>query len=272
MQRVGIPNVSPVGGSDIYFKDGFKPNYFPVTPRYKQQAKLLANYAVTKLKASKVAIAYVDDAAGQPGNAGVTEALRAHNLQPVLGVSFAPSEVDFASYAEKIKASKADAVFAWAGPAVVPQLQKACDAIGYKPLWFGPYLNATPTYFRLGGLDGAYFDSWLVPLTQTDDPAVVAFLDGLKKFAPNTTPGTLSETGWVGAKVFVQGLKLVLDAKKPLTWTTFIDAMNTIHDWDAGLAKGVTYTPTSHPGVTRESILQAKDGKFVQVAPPAPLP
>ena len=263
IKQTGLPNVAPAATADTF--TGFNKVIFPLVPSFGSEAQLLTGYAVNQLKKKKVAIIYEDDALGQPGDKGAKAALQAAGLKPVANIGYAANEVDFSSYASKLKSSGADAVIAWAGTPALTSLQKASKAIGYNPAWLAASFNAQPVFFSLGGLPDTYFDAWLLPVPATD-PDYAAFTTALKKYQPSATGGIAALAGWEEALVFAHGVKLALASGKPLTRGSLVNALNTVKGFGNDIIHGVTYTPTSHTGVTQEGVVQAKGKTFKVVA------
>ena len=58
----------------------------------------------------------------------------------------------------------------------------------------------------------------------------------------------------------------------PLTWDSFMTALNSFKNQQVGLYPSLTYTPQDHTGVTQCSEYQVQDGKFVQVLPMTDIP
>jgi len=263
MTKVGIPNVAPAGGGDV-FAGKLRHNYFPLYPPYSSSAKILTAYALDQLKAKSLSVFYENDDVGQPSVNAAKGVSQSAGKTLSATVGYPTSEVDFSAYAQKLKEGGADAVLAFAGTPGLTGVEKASKDIGYNPIWLAPAFAATNDFFKLGGSDGTYFDNYLVPV-QTSDPSVELFKSQMKKVAPNVALGTLPEEGWVSAELFVDGV-ILAEANGDLTWESFIKALETFNNKDLSLGKGVTFTSQAHPGITKEGITQAKGQSFVPVA------
>jgi ABC-type branched-subunit amino acid transport system substrate-binding protein len=91
-----------------------------------------------------------------------------------------------------------------------------------------------------------YTEAAPVP-TQTELPMVKEYLKALKKSYPNQKPCYTSLRGYFDAVALVEGLKR---AGKDVTRENFVTAMETIHNLNVGLGKGMalSYSPTDHMG------------------------
>lgn len=264
VKQAGIPLVAPASGRDIFQSFGFASNMFPVGPSFRDEGALLTDYAVKHLGAKKLAFFYSQDAIGDPALPGYQSAVKSTGADNVATLSYPVSETDFSSYAQRLKASGAQAVVTFAGVPGTVGVQKAAAAIGYHPKWLAAWFVANASFTSTGGADGTYFDAWMTPLVFKTGP-VSQYLTMLKKYEPKASPGPVSQQGWVDAVVTVEGLRALINSGKPMTWGNLVAALETLHGYNAGLANGITYTHTSHLGVTTEDIIQAQKSKFAVV-------
>jgi len=267
MQRSGIPNVAPAAGGDLFEETGFLDNFFPITPSFRKEAALLATYAIEKLGATKLGLFYRNDAVGLPTVPGFKEAA---GDKAVITLSHPTTEVNFASYAQQLKESGADAVIVWSGGPQLVGIQKAAAAIGYEPTWLGAWFAATAAYFDLGGAPGTYFDAWQTPI-ETETEGTATFRDNLVKYEPQAQIGGTAQQGWINAEVFVEAVRRMLDKHDTPTWEGLTEALETFDNWNASMAKGITFTENSRQGVNLEYIIKSGTDTFEVVESEIPL-
>ena len=94
----GVPIVNPAGGHMLLNKPTDK-NVFGILPLSSEIGESMADFAVTKLVAKRVAIFFQNDQFGKDQRDGAVEALKKHNLQPVGEASYVPSDVDVSAQA-----------------------------------------------------------------------------------------------------------------------------------------------------------------------------
>ena len=92
------------------------------------------------------------------------------------------------------------------------------------------------------------------------EPGVVAYRKALKQYAPQKDPNRYSLYGYLYAKLMMEGLKR---AGQDLTREKFIDAMESIKNWDSGgIVPPISFSKTDHHAQTAAFIAELKTGKF----------
>jgi branched-chain amino acid transport system substrate-binding protein len=79
----------------------------------------------------------------------------------------------------------------------IERLLKACESIGYHPLYFTGGPLATPALAADSRAEGLIDVSFNIPFIQTNNPAVAAMQAAIKRFAPGVQPSTGTMAGWV---------------------------------------------------------------------------
>jgi branched-chain amino acid transport system substrate-binding protein len=266
IKEAGIPTVGPVGASPK-FTNPVIPNVFTLLPDYTWEAERAAEYLVEKLGTKKIGVLYENDDLGIPGFKGVKAYLKTKNLEVVGGLPFDVTEIDFSSYAFKMKEAGAEAVCLWGSNKNVTSFAREGAKIGYKPVIFAYAFVSDPTTFQLAGdilNDRFYVASWMMPLSSTDRNMQV-FKEALKKYFPREDVGFFPMNGYSHASVLIRGIEKVMEKKKKLSWENLIEGLNSIKNEKIGLVGSVTYSPSDHAGVKKTAILKAVKGEMVQV-------
>ena len=114
-------------------------------------------------------------------------------------------------------------------------------------------------------LEGAYVNSFTFPFEAEDPP------EGMRRYKQamedsDIEVNELSLAGWISADLFVTGLRAVEESGEDLTRQGLVDAINAIHDYDAGGILPGTDWGIAHERLEQEpclAFLKIEGGKFV---------
>ncbi|WP_157670550.1 branched-chain amino acid ABC transporter substrate-binding protein [Chitinibacter sp. GC72] len=148
----GIPQISPSATALAYTAQGFKTT-FRLTANDGQQGLVLAQYAVGKLNAKKVAI--VDDrtAYGQGLADEFEKAAKAAGAQIVKREFTTNQETDFNAILTNIKSVKPDLIFYGGMDAQSAPLKKQSKKLGLTAIVMGADGTKSPEFLKLAGAD-----------------------------------------------------------------------------------------------------------------------
>lgn len=252
------------------FKVKFYENIFPTIPPYSDMAMLLAKYAVEELGASRIALVYQDDAVGQDVHNVMADFVASIGGELVADVPFAGADTDFTPVGQKVASAEPDAVVQWGYPAPLVKSKAATIAAGVDVPWLGPYFAADDAIVGLDpeAMDGAYFNYYLTPVFQTDDPEIAAFKEAMTKYFPDATGGGLALNGYAAGQVFIEGIRQITDGGAVPTRQAYIEALETWDTREVGVIPAVTYTEENHFGPVQSYVIQWKDGAWSVVAGP----
>jgi ABC-type branched-subunit amino acid transport system substrate-binding protein len=257
-KEVGLPMIGPIGGGSALFSERL---VFPLLPDYGWSAAADLDYALTDLKASRVALLWENDELGRSAKRGFDLYMEACKLQAAESVPFEVRNTDFTPHLRRVANAKADVVILFGSNANLASALKSADRLGVQAKWMAPFFTADPTTYKLAGslLDGTCFSSWLLPVS-SDTPEIKAYCDSAAKYYPNDPIGVFGLNGWSNAALFVKGFQLLLASGKPLTRANLVDVMETMSDQTVGGARGVGFKPGDHRGARQEAIIQAASG------------
>jgi ABC-type branched-subunit amino acid transport system substrate-binding protein len=270
-KEIGLPVIGPIGGATALFSERL---VFPLLPDYGWSAASNLDYALTDLKASRVALLWENDELGRSGKRGFDLHLGGLKKDAAESIPFEVRNTDFTPHVRRLAKAKADVVIVFGSNANLTAALKAADRIGYAAKWMAPFFTADPTTRKLAGdlLNGVYFSSWLMPVS-ADDPDIKAYRDNVGKLYPGDPVGVFGLNGWSNAALFVKGFKALLESGKPLTRASLVDVMETLKDQNIGGARKVTFMANDHRGARQEGIIQAApDGSFKLVRDFRPYP
>lgn len=258
----GVPNVAFSTGSGALVNPPSKTAFGELT-NYSFEATIFAQYAADQLGSKKVAVLYQNDGFGKEGWQAFVKEAKAKGMDVVAEVPYEPNTTDMSSQALKLQQSGADTVFFAATPGSGAPALKEMDKLGYNPKKLLTFVLNDPQLFQVAGTaaNGVY-SSTFTPLLDSNDPKVTEYLSFMKKYQPNDPPGNFSEWGYVGAQIFVEGLRR---AGKDLTRESFVNGLESIVNWNGSMANNITYGPNNRAPQNSIYIIQYKDGKFTKL-------
>jgi branched-chain amino acid transport system substrate-binding protein len=267
MQVLGVPGGSSTSliaaPGSTYRLD--KPDYFELAARDVQ-------YAVQVMHKKKVAVAYTDDAVGQPVLAGVKAELAKLGMKTVAVVKFSPTDTSVSTQAAKLKASGADFVVINHVPSVMSLIFKADDSLGYKPDYGATFAGENPSIIQVMGKS---LNNRIIFATSFPVPTSSAAADFRTWVAKGG--GDISDAntliGWTNADAVVAVMEQAVKAAGgvPSHAQVMAAASNiTIKD---NYIPGATWTKTGFYGPHAASIdMLNSAGKFVKVQGVEPAP
>jgi len=257
-KEVGLPMIAPIGGASALFSERL---VFPLLPDYGWSAASNLDYAVSELKAERVALLWENDELGRSAKRGFDLYMDSLKKEAAESIPFEVRNTDFTPHLRKIANAKAEVVILFGSNANLAAALKAADRLGVKVKWMAPFFTADPTTYKLAGplLDGVYFSSWLAPV-MSDDPGIKAYRETIAEHYPADPVGVFGLNGWSNAALFVKGFQLLLASGKPLTRAGMVDVMETMRNETVGGARGVSFQAGDHRGARQEGIIQASGG------------
>lgn len=240
---------------------------------YQRLGALGADYIMSQLGVKDFGLAYL---AGEPGQP-IADTLPAYvgkkGGSVVESIPITLTATDYAPYVQSLKASGAKAVFTPLLDVQLSALQKAADAIGYKPAWVSWPAANTSTYQKLaGGLaDDTYFVLTIEPVT--DEPKTEAqkeFVTAVKKECPDLLQSYNVASTWGAAAAIARGIENATKNGGKLTPATLAKGAEGT-DVDLGM-QTVTWKGENRSGVSQAGVYQLKGGSFTQVQDFQPLP
>lgn len=250
-----------------YPKDQLK-YIFISYPDYENEAEFLANYAIEKLGAKKLALFYQNDDYGKMAMEGVNLGLKKHSGKASLttAVPYEVTERALATHAQKLKESGADTLILYPTMTHTALILKEMAKINYKPKALITFTVADPIMFNVAGPDvweGVYVAA-PAQISVPGEPAADRVMDILKKYDPKLAGKEyLSIFGATSMMYLVEGLK---NAGKNLTPEALIKGMEMIKNWKPeGLGAPVTFSPERRHGVNGSRMMKAEKGKHVPI-------
>lgn len=237
---------------------------------YNQEVEVFIQGVVDTLGLKRIGVFYQDDAYGQAVLDATRQALARRGLSPVATGTYTRNLEDVYNAQETLMAAKPNAV-------VMAGTYSACAKFisGWKRQAFikGKKEGDIPIFMnvsfvgpnRLAELMDKYGErvvvTQVVPPIQAgaNYPAVLEYIESLRKYSPQTRPGSVSLEGYLAAKVFVEILKR---AGKELTREGFIRTAEAVRDLDIQAGNVISFSAQNHQGSQTVYPTFIKDGTF----------
>jgi ABC-type branched-subunit amino acid transport system substrate-binding protein len=226
---------------------------------------------VRRLSPKRIAVLAQDDDFGASGRRGAVKQLTAYGLAPseILQLSYPRNTADVREAVAKLLARQGayDAVVMVATykPAAT-FVRKAKDA-GLELFYTTVSADSNGVAEELVESGPQYTDGVLVtqvvPVPTSNATTLMRYRQALEKYAPGEKPGSTSLEAWIGAQIFLEGVKR---AGRDLDTPKLIAALEGINDWDIGIGGTINFGPTDHQGcdVVWGWLLQP-DGSYRQI-------
>jgi ABC-type branched-subunit amino acid transport system substrate-binding protein len=241
----GVPVINPAGGHMDLNKPKDK-NVFGILPLSSEIGESMADYAMNKLGAKRIAIFFQNDQFGKDQRDGAVEYLKKKNMTPVAEASYVPSDVDVSAQVIALRQANPEAVILGVIPKHGALFMKEAQKLGWKPKVIGHNTMADPVVTDLAGdaLEGIYVNL-MTAVDTMDRPAVKQANEILARYSPKTKPGYYPYLGMAGAMIFVEGAK---KAGKDLTREKLIQALESFKRLETGLVPPLEWSAKYHGG------------------------
>lgn len=266
IEEQGIPMVlTGVGVTELY--DPPIKNFMGSgIMNYRLEAQMYLDYAVNKLGAKKLAIAYQDDDLGKEGHKAVLESIdRYPDAEVVEEVLFLPQDTEFSSQAQRLNKVTPDAVLYFGSPNPAANLKKAMYKIGLmEPAYIVAGVGGNDNnLFNLAGesvWEGSYSSSVMPnPEFAQDNEHVKVFVERFSADYPKDPVSGFAQYGWGYAQVLVEAIERAGD---DLSWDNFLETFYTFDNWDDSMYASINLSEDNHYAVTSMFITQAQDGEI----------
>ena len=254
VHQAEIPTLGFFTGAEA-LRSPHRPYMFHVRDSYYAEAEGAINYFVNKLGFKKIAVMYQEDAFGLAVLAGVQLALDSRNLETVVTATYKRGTMDVEDALNTIKVKDVQAVVMVGTYSPLAKYINLSHDAGFYPYFHTVSFVGSEAFAKeivdVQKVDPGQYDKIIV--TQVvPSPASRAFsgiqeyLGLFKKYYPNDKPNYVALEGFINAKVLVKALE---DAGRGLTREKFIDALESVNNFNVGIGKNITYNVLDHKGL-----------------------
>ena len=202
-----IPFFGPFTGAEV-LREPFSKHVFHLRASYYDETGLIVKQ-LTSLGLKKIAVFYQDDAYGKAGLEGVKRALKPLGLEPVALGTVQRNSVDVAKAVADIVPTGPDAVVQISAYHSCAAFIRAARKAGYGGTFYNVSFVGTQALADELGREGlGIMVSQVMPFPfSTTSQIAREYLDAVAKAGGDAKPNYSSMEGYLGAKVFAEGLK-----------------------------------------------------------------
>jgi ABC-type branched-subunit amino acid transport system substrate-binding protein len=239
-----------------------------VRASYYQETGAAVRYFVEELDIRRIAVFYQYDVYGFDGLRGTELALRAYGLLPSATGTYIRGTLAVEEGLEKIAASGAEAVVMIGTYEPCARFIRSARARGFNPIFYNvSFVGADELARLLGDAGEGVIVSQVVPLPELS--GTLPGLDGVKEYVnllaryfPRDRPNFVGLEGYINARVLVEGLRR---AGRDLNRERFITAIETMRDFDIGIANRLSFSEGDHQGLEQVYFTRIEGGRFVLI-------
>lgn len=265
VQEARIPLLGMFTGANA-LRNPFNRYLINVRASYYQETDAVVTYMVEDLGIQKIAVFYQYDAYGFDGLKGTELALKKHNLTPIATGTYIRGTLDIGEGRKKIVASGAEAVVMIGTYDPCAKFIRLCREQSFNPLFCNvSFVGAEELARKLDNAGEGVIVTQVVPPPEPIKGnkllwGAKEYAKRLKFYYPDDEPNFVGLEGYINAMVLVEGLRR---AGVGLNREKFIDAIETITDYDLGIANRLSFSPSDHQGLERVYFTKIHENRFV---------
>ncbi len=249
VERRKVPLLGLFTGANV-LREPFRKYIINVRSSYYSETGKVVHHAVEDLDLKKIAVFYQYDAYGIDGLKGTEIALKRYGLSPVAAESFIRGSTDIEGALENIRASDAEIVIMIGTYAPCAKFIIEGKKRGFNPIYHNvSFVGPNKLVEMLGEYgEGEIITQVVPPPCQTSLAGVEEYVGLLGHYFPEESPDFVSLEGFINAKVLVEGLRR---CGRELTREKFINAIESIKDFDVGIGADINFGPGDHQGLDK---------------------
>ena len=258
-----VPNMFPLTAARSMYQPYNKLKFGQFASYYDQMRSAVKYFAQNKGR-KKFCVSYQDSDFGKDVLAGVVAETKALGMKVVATTAHRPTDTDFNGAMAKLRDAGCDAIMMGTIVRDTNIIIQTVRKMGWKPDMVGQFASYDTAVATLpgGATDGFYcMTPSLYAYPDDPRPAVQEFAKNYKaRFGRD--PNFHGEVGYAAAQLVLLGLK---NAGKDLTVDSFINGMESIHEYTDIFGAKYSFGPKQHHGSTRSFLTVVKDGRWVPV-------
>jgi len=235
---------------------------------YYQETKAAVDMIVKNMNLNRVAVFYQYDEYGFDGLRGAEIALKQYDLKPVAKGSYVRGTLDVEAGLEKIIESDAQAVIMIGTYDSCAKFITVAKEREFSPVFHNvSFVGSKELARRLGDAGEGVIVTQVVPPPKKSSsnpslPGVDEYITLLAKYYPESKPSFVGLEGYINARVLVEGLKR---AGPAITREKFIEAIESINDFDLGILNRLSFGKDDYQGLDRVYFTKIKNGELILI-------
>ena len=240
-----------------------------VRASYYQETGAAVKHLVEDLKIKKIAVFYQYDAYGFDGLRGTELALKKYGLVPNATGTYIRGTLNIAEGLKRIREADAEAVVMIGTYDPCAKFIRQSRKLKFHPIFYNvSFVGAEELARRLGPEGEGVVVSQVVPPPIISGKApslwgVKEYAELLATYYPDDEPNFVGLEGYLNARVLVEGLRRT---GRHITRDRFIRAIESIRNYDLGIANNLSFSSIDHQGLDRVYFTQIKNGRFVLIS------
>ncbi|WP_167752949.1 ABC transporter substrate-binding protein [Pusillimonas caeni] len=263
LERQNVPFVI-LGAASAGIVDPFKKNLFQPIPNSDVVAVQMADFAMSKPGAKKIAIISHTDEWGKTNSEVATKHLKEkYGIDLVANVAIERGSADATPQVLQLRQSKPDAVLAMLYPAETAILVRDAHKYAMKTPIIGNFgVSLEDTRDRVRNMDAMKnFYTFYAYTPALGSPEIEPWTRMITKYFPDHRADNFSYEGMGGSLAVIEALRR---AGPDLTRDKFIAAMESIENFETEILNSpITFSATDHAGVKGGAMTTYRDGKAV---------
>jgi branched-chain amino acid transport system substrate-binding protein len=262
IEKEKVPVIPP--GMLVPMYTPYKRYVFSYGSTYSNQIEVLIDYVVhdLKVKAPKTGIVHWPVEWAKEGAKASKDRLKAYGVEPVGEIELPMGAVDASSQVLSMKRVGAEYVIIFTLAPGIINFIKTAEKFDYFPTYLTFTWCADDSILKaVGKAAKVYYAGSMFGVWNDGSPGGKELREIAQKYGSSPKLPTLYIQGYTTTAILVEGLKR---AGKNLTVEKFVDALETLKDFDCGgMLSPMTYTPTLHKPSDYSKIVKADTEKLV---------
>ncbi len=250
IEKAGVPLVGVFTGAE-FLREPVKKYIFNIRSSYFNETEGIIDHFWNELGLRKIAVFYQNDAFGKAGLKGVEMALQKYQSKPVALGSYERGSNNITAALATIRNSSPEAVVMISTYGPSSSFIQSAKWSGFSPYFSNLSVVGAKELVKILGVgrdSKGVIVTQVVPTPDSSFPGVQEYHEYLKKYYPEDEPNFVSLEGFVNAKVLVEIIK---QAGPEITREGFIQAAESLKDFDTQCDSKITYSPTDHRGIEK---------------------
>jgi len=262
IEKEKVPVIPP--GMLVPMYTPYKRYVFSYGSTYSNQIEVLIDYVVNdlKVKAPKTGIVHWPVEWAKEGAKASKDRLKTYGVEPVGEIELPMGAVDASSQVLSMKRAGAEYVIIFTLAPGIINFIKTAEKFDYFPTYLTFTWCADDSILKaVGKAAKIYYAGSMFGVWNDDSSGGKELREIAQKYGSSPKLPTLYIQGYTTTAIMVEGLKR---AGKNLTVEKFVDALETLKDFDCGgMLSPMTYTPSIHKPSDYSKIVKADIEKLV---------
>ncbi|HCY83551.1 MAG TPA: hypothetical protein DHV36_00280 [Desulfobacteraceae bacterium] len=265
VNEAGIPLLGMFTGAHR-LREPVNPLLINVRASYYQEIRAAVDLIVRQKGLDRVAVFYQYDEYGFDGLRGTEIALKHYDRKPVAKGTYVRGTLDVGRGLENIIHSDAQAVVMIGTYDACAEFIRLAKERNFSPLFYNvSFVGASELARRLGRIGEGVVVSQVVPPPVLGDdnlPGIRDYIRHLNTYYPDAAPSFVGLEGYINARILAEALER---AGRQITRQGFIAAIESISDFDLGIANSLSFGKGDYQGLEQVYFTKINNSRLVSI-------